>query len=365
MSKNSQEVCPKIVVGGQAVLEGVMMKGKDHIALAVRRENGDIVVKRDRYTAPSETHKWMGLPIIRGMVNMVLMMKLGMKTMREATDMLGVMDAEPGRFEAWLKKHFGKGVDKFIMFFAGLLGVALSIGLFIMLPNIPTKALRNAGWSLAAVNLLSGFIRILILIAYLILCGRQKDLRRTFQYHGSEHKAVYCFENDLDLTVENVQKFTTLHPRCGTSFLLITFIFSILFYSVLDQAVFALSGFDLGANYGARILSRLLMLPLVAGFSYEALRGLAKKDNAISRALRWPGMQLQRLTTRPPDDGMCEVAICSLKAALYGLPEGEVSREGWVIVRKEEKTGEATADAMPGGAEKAAEEDLRASDASA
>ena len=247
----------------------------------------------------------------------------------------GAMDEEPSRFEKWLTKRIGKKADKVFMGIAIVLALALSMGLFVLLPNLPVKALRNAGWSLTAVNLISGLFRTIILMGYLYICGLQKDLRRTFQYHGSEHKTVYCHENKLPLTVENAQTFSSLHPRCGTSFLLITFIFSIIFYSVIDQAVLSITGFDLGANYLVRRLSRPLLLPLVAGISYEILKGLAHAATPFPRALRWPGMQLQRLTTRPPTDDMVEVAIVSMNAALTGLPDGEKTPEGWVIVPRQ------------------------------
>ena len=322
-------------IGGQAVLEGVMMKAPDYMAIAVRRESGDIVVKREKYVSPGKKHKWMGLPLLRGAVNMFYMMKYGMNVLEDSANMGGAMDEEPSRFEKWLTKRIGKKADKVFMGIAIVLALALSMGLFVLLPNLPVKALRNGGWSLTAVNLISGLFRTIILMGYLYICGLQKDLRRTFQYHGSEHKTVYCHENKLPLTVENAQTFSTLHPRCGTSFLLITFIFSIIFYSVIDQAVLSITGFDLGANYLVRILSRLLLLPLVAGISYEILKGLAHADTPFTRALRWPGMQLQRLTTRPPTDDMVEVAIVSMNAALNGLPDGEKTPEGWVIVPRQ------------------------------
>lgn len=324
----------KPIVGGQAVLEGVMMRAPKAMAIAVRRENGDIVVKREEVVPLSEKHKWMGLPFLRGTVSMIYMFKLGLKTMDDATKMLGILDEEPSKFELWFKKHFGKGADKLFMTLTMILALVLSMGLFVFLPNIPAKALRASGLSLILVNLLSGLIRIAILMSYLYLSAKNKDIRRTFQYHGSEHKTVSCFESDLPLEVKNAQRFTTLHPRCGTSFLLITFIFSILFYSIVDQLVFSISGFDLGVNYIPRILSRILLLPMVAGISYEALRCFAEHENSLTKALRWPGMQLQRLTTKAPDDSMVEVAITSLKAALYGLPEGEKTPEGWVIIKK-------------------------------
>lgn len=323
-------------IGGQAVLEGVMMRSPDYMAIAVRRDNGDIVIKRTKNNKLSDKHKWMALPFIRGAVSLVTMMKLGVGVINDSTEMLGLLEEESSsKFELWLKDKLGDKADKIFMGFALVLAMVLSIGLFVLLPNIPVSYLREKGWSLLGVNLISGLIRTIILIIYLWLCGFQSDLKRTFQYHGSEHKTVYCHENELPLTVENVQKFSTLHPRCGTSFLLLTFISSLIFYSILDQLIFSLTGYDLGGNYGIRILSRLVLLPIVAGISYELLKGLAHANNPITKALRWPGMQLQRLTTRPPSDDMCEVAIASMKAALYGLPEGEETEEGWVIIKKE------------------------------
>lgn len=324
-------------IGGQAVLDGVMMKAPDAVAVAVRKANGDILVRRDPYAPPFKKGSWLTKPFIRGSVNMVLMMKLGMKVLQDAAGMTGALESEkPSRFEEWLSKKLGKGADKVMMGFAAVIAVALSLLLFVLLPNLPARALRAAGWPLVSVNLVSGLIRILILMAYLYLVGLMPDMRRTFQYHGAEHKAVYAHEAGLPLTPQNAQRFTTLHPRCGTSFLLITFILSILFYSVVDQLIFSFTGFDMGSNYLARVASRLLFLPVVAGLGYEALKGLAHANTPLTRALRWPGMQLQRLTTRPPTDEMLEVSIAALEAALNGLPGGEKTPEGYVILRKAE-----------------------------
>ncbi len=321
-------------IGGQAVLEGVMMKGPEAIAIAVRRENGDIVVHRETYEPLSKKHPWMGKPFIRGAVSFFTMLSQGMKTLEKSSQMLGVADEEPSKFEKWLAEKLGKGVDKVVMGIAMILAVVLSLGLFVLLPNIPTRLLTQAGWSPLAVNLLSGVIRTVLLIGYIWAVGKVPDMRRTFQYHGSEHKTVYCHEAKLPLTPENAQKFSTLHPRCGTSFLLITFILSILLYTTIDYIILALTGFNLSSNYVIKVLSRLLLLPLVTGVSYEVLKGLAHSETKVCRMLRWPGLQLQRLTTKPPTDEMCEVAIASMNAALNGLPEGEKTPEGWVILPK-------------------------------
>ncbi|NLB91460.1 MAG: DUF1385 domain-containing protein, partial [Clostridiales bacterium] len=199
----------------------------------------------------------------------------------------------------------------------------LSIGLFIVLPEIAASLFRKAIPNRVAVNLLGGGVRILILIGYMILCSFVPDVRRTFQYHGAEHKTVYCFENNLPLTPENAQTFSTLHPRCGTSFILIVFVLSILLYTV--------AGYN-GSNYLLRVLSRLALLPFVAGISYEILKGLAHSDNPLVRALRWPGLMMQKLTTKQPDLQMLEVAIVAMESALYGLPQGEITPEGFTKI---------------------------------
>lgn len=322
-------------IGGQAVLDGVMMKAPDAIAVAVRKEDGTILVKREPYVSPIKKGSFWSKPFVRGSVNMVMMMKLGMKVLEDSTKMTGALESEkPSKFEEWLSRKLGKGADKVMMAFAMVFAVVLSVGLFILLPNLPARAMRAAGWSLLSVNLVSGLIRILILMAYLYLVGLMPDMRKTFQYHGAEHKAVYAYEAGLPLTPKNAQTFTTLHPRCGTSFLLLTFVVSILFYSVVDQVIFSLTGFDMGTNYLVRVISRLLLLPIVAGIGYETLKGLAHANTPLTRALRWPGMQLQRLTTKPPTDEMLEVSIAALEAALYGLPEGERTEEGYAILNQ-------------------------------
>ncbi len=311
-----------------------MMKGPQAVAIAVRRPNGDIVVKRDTYEPLSKKHPWMGKPFIRGAVSFFSMLGQGMKVLDASSQMLGAAEEEPSKFELWLSRVLGKGVDKVVMGVAIVLAVAMSLGLFVLLPNLPTRWLTEAGWSPLAVNLLSGLIRTLLLITYIWAVGKVPDMKRTFQYHGSEHKTVYCHEHGLPLTPENAQKFSRLHPRCGTSFLLITFILSILLYTTIDYIVLALTGYNLSSNYLIKVLSRLVLLPLVTGVSYEVLKGLAHSESGVCRTLRWPGLQLQRLTTREPADDMCEVAITAMDAALNGLPEGEKTPEGWVILHE-------------------------------
>lgn len=308
----NKDTTKRVDIGGQAVMEGVMMKAPDAIAISVRRPDGKIVVKHQHYTPLSKKHKWMGYPFIRGMVNMVLMLSEGMKTLSASADMLGGVEEEPTKFEMWLSKKLGKGIDKIVMGVAIVLAVILSLGLFFVLPQAIGSLIRIVITNKVVINLLEGCVRIAILMAYMVFCGKVPDVRRTFQYHGAEHKTVYCNENGKPLTPENADTYSTLHPRCGTSFMLITFVIAILVYTVAAYN---------GPEYIWRLLSRLLLLPLVAGVSYEVLKGLAHKDNKLVRALRWPGMQLQRLTTKKPDLAMLEVAICSMNVALHGVPQ--------------------------------------------
>lgn len=328
MNKKNQSACQRVDIGGQAVMEGVMMKAPDAIAVSVRRPDKSIVVKRKPYVPLSAKHKWMGYPFLRGIVNMVTMLTMGMGTLQESTEMLGILDEEPTKFEKWLSKKLGKGIDKIVMGVAIVLAVVLSVGLFFVIPELFAKLLK--GWMPDAsmnwlINLLSGVLRILILIAYILFCAKVPDVRRTFEYHGAEHKTVYCHEHELPLTPENAQQFSTLHPRCGTSFLLIVFVLSIV--------LFTLVGYQ-GSSFIWRLLSRLALLPVVAGVSYEVLKGLAHSESKVARILRWPGMQMQRLTTKPPTLDMLEVAIVSMNVALYGLPKGcETTPEGYTVIR--------------------------------
>ena len=326
MKNEKNTSCPRVDIGGQAVMEGVMMKAPRAIAVSVRRPDKTIVTKLTPYTPITEKHKWMGWPIIRGVVNFCHMLSMGMNTLQQSTDMLGIMEEEPTKFEKWLSKKLGKGIDKIVMGTAIVLAVLLSIGLFFVIPELVARGLKalipNQNW---LVNLLSGLVRILILIGYILFCCTVPDVRRTFQYHGAEHKTVYCNENGLPLTPENAQQFSTLHPRCGTSFLLIVFVISIV--------MFTLVGYQ-GTNYFLRLGSRLLLLPLVAGISYEVLKGLAHSKGKIVEWLRWPGMQMQRLTTKEPTAEMLEVAIVSMNVALHGLPKGcDTTPDGYTIIR--------------------------------
>ena len=320
------ESCQVKDMGGQAVMEGVMMRSGNCTAVTVRRPDGTMVTKRSPFTAPKDKHPWMGKPFIRGVVNMATMLYFGMNTLEDSTRMLGMLDEEPTKFEKWLAEKLGKSVDKIVMGVAIVLAVILSIGLFMAIPAGVESVLRAAGMKPLGYTLLGGLVKILILMGYMIAVGFVPDVRRTFQYHGAEHKSVHCFESKLGLTPENAQTFSRLHPRCGTAFLLIFFSISILLFLALNILVPI-------SNYFLRLLFHLAMLPIVAGVSYEVLMGLAHSNSGIARILRWPGLQMQRLTTREPDASMLECAIVSVNVVLYGLPEhAEKTPEGWAIL---------------------------------
>ena len=334
--------CPRVDIGGQAVLEGVMMKAPEAIAITVRRPDGTMVVQRKEYTPAAKKHKWLGWPIIRGVVNMGSMLAMGMTTLEDSMKMLGEeYEEEPTKFEKWLAEKLGKNIDKVVMAVAVVLAVVMAAGLFIALPagvewltgkligfqqvaDAAEGVVQPAAWKGVFVTVVGGITKVAILIVYMVLIGKMPEIKRTFQYHGAEHKTVYCNENDLALTPENAAPFTTLHPRCGTAFLLIVM--------VISMVLFLFVGRDIAA-FLPRFLLHLALLPVVAGVSYEVLKGLAHKDNAFTRAARWPGMQMQRLTTKEPDAKMLEVAIVSMNVALHGMPKNApLTEEGWAIL---------------------------------
>ena len=327
MKKSQASQDKKFDVGGQAVMEGVMMRSPNATAVTVRRPDGTMVTKLTPFVAPKDKHPWMGKPFIRGIINMATMLYYGMNTLSDSTKMLGILDEEPSKFEKWLAKKLGKGVDKIVMGFAIILAVALSLGLFMALPAGVESVLTGAGVGPVGYTLLGGLLKVVLLLGYMFLVGFIPDIRRTFQYHGAEHKSVHCQESGRPLTPDNAQSFSRLHPRCGTAFLLIVFVISILLFLVLNILV------PIG-NFFLRFLFHLAMLPVVAGVSYEVLMGLAHSDSRAACILRWPGMQMQRLTTREPDPSMLECAIVSVNVVLNGFPEGTPkTSEGWGIFR--------------------------------
>ena len=326
---NKAEKKERFDVGGQAVMEGVMMRSPTATAVTVRRPDGSMVTKLTPFVPLKQKHPWMGKPFIRGIINMGTMLYYGMNTLEDSTKMLGMLDEEPTKFEKWLARKLGKGVDKIVMGMAILLAVVLSLGLFMILPHLFVDFLKNQHVSKIGAELAGGGLRILLLIGYMLICSFVPDVRRTFQYHGAEHKSVHCQESSLPLTPENAKTFSRLHPRCGTAFLLIVFLISIILsvcvqnYLIPEQC-----------NSFIRLLVRLAMLPVVAGISYELLMGLAHSDSRLACILRWPGMQMQRLTTREPDEKMLECAIVSVNVVLNGIPaHAPKTPEGWAVFK--------------------------------
>jgi uncharacterized protein YqhQ len=306
----------KVYIGGQAVMEGVMMRAPEKMAIAVRRvADGKIETYTQEIVPPAKKNKFLGWPIVRGVVAFVSSLVTGMNTITRSAQMMGaeVMEEEPSKFEKWLAKVTHKKVDDVVMVCAVCLAVVLAVGLFFVLPSLAGTGISKLlpGQTLA-VNLIEGLIRIVIFLAYILGVSRMKEIKRVFMYHGAEHKTVYCHEHDEELTVENCMKYPVMHPRCGTAFLLIVMVVSILVTSVA-------SVFGLDNNWLTRILVRIVMLPVVAGLSYEALQYLGKHDTPVTRVLRWPGMQLQRLTALEPTPDMVEVAIVAMKLAA-GIP---------------------------------------------
>lgn len=294
-------------IGGQGVLEGVMMRSPEKSALAVRREQGDIVTKQ----WPNKTRKkgFLTWPVVRGSVNLVEMMGQGVKTITDSAKMFDESnseDFEPSKFEKFVAKKTGRDAMDVMMVVAVVVAIALAVGLFFILPTLITNWIKGSIESSLLINLIDGLVRIAIFICYMAAVSLMKDIRRVYQYHGAEHKTIACYEHGEELTVENVRKHKRLHPRCGTSYLLLVMIVTILVYACLGW----------NDNIWLRFGTRIVLLPIIAGLAYELLKFAARHEGAFFRALRWPGMQLQRLTTREPDDSMMEVAILAFEMAL-------------------------------------------------
>ena len=323
-------------VGGQAVMEGVMMKSPTGIAMAVRKPDGTIATQYKPQKSRAQKGTFLGLPIVRGVVAFVESLSVGMGTLTESAKLIGEeIDEEPTKFEKWLAEKLGKSVESVIMGFAVILAVCLAVGLFFVLPTLISSLLLGAS-EVASVwkSLTEGLVRLLIFLGYILLCSRVKDVRRVFMYHGAEHKTIACYEAEEPLTPENAMKHSRLHPRCGTNYLFLVMAVSILFFAVVGW----------NSNFFVRLATRLVFLPVVAGLSYEVLRFAAKHDNLLTRIIRAPGMGLQYITTKEPTPDMIEVAITAFELAMD--PEGFAAKQA-------EKTEAAAAEivAKPAGAE--------------
>ncbi len=311
-------------IGGQAVIEGIMMKNKQEYATAVRKPDGEIEVKKDIYVSMSEKVRFCSLPFVRGVFSFIDSMVLGMRTLSFSAGFFeDDEDSEPGKFELWLDRVFGEKVEKVLMAFVMVFSVVMAIAIFMVLPLLIANVFRRFIESATVMAVLEGCIRIAIFVAYIKLISRMEDIRRTFMYHGAEHKCINCIEHGMTLNVEHVRQSSKQHKRCGTSFLIIVMVISILFFMVIRVDTVWL-----------RIVSRIILIPVIAGVSYEFLRLAGRSDSAIVNILSKPGMWMQNLTTSEPDDSMIEVAIAAVEAVFdwkaylrENFPETEIPAE--------------------------------------
>jgi len=292
-------------VGGQAVIEGVMMKGAEDIAIAVRKPDGEIVVKKEKLK--SNRKKISKIPIIRGIFTFVDSLVLGVNALLYSSEFVDVEEEEkkkPSKLDEFLEKN--------IIWISVVISVVFSVVLFILLPTVLVGVLKAYTGNTLILNGIEGVVRIAIFLGYILAISGMKDIRRVFEYHGAEHKSIFCYEHGEELTVENVKKYGRLHPRCGTSFLFIVMIVSILLFSL-----FRWSGLLM------RLVIRILLIPIVAGISYEIIKWAGKSESKLSCIVSAPGMWLQKLTTREPDDKQIEVAVEALKNVLVPDPEAD------------------------------------------
>ncbi|MGM9565181.1 DUF1385 domain-containing protein [Evtepia sp.] len=307
----------RTTIGGQALIEGILMRGPQKQAIVVRNQEGGLEVREEELKLIKDKHPILGVPFIRGVFNFLGSLVNGVKALMWSAEFYPEEEEEePSRFEKWLETRFGsEALMKWIIGVAVAAGIGFSILLFIILPTLATSALLyffpDAPMWLR--NLLEGVVKLVIFFVYLVLCSRLKDIRRTFQYHGAEHKTIFCYERGLELTVENARKMPRHHPRCGTSFLFVVIVIAVLASCV----VFALPGIrDVAANPLVRILLHLVLLPLIVSVTYELNRFIGRHDNPVTRFLSAPGLWMQNFTTFEPDDSMLEVAIEALNRVL-------------------------------------------------
>ncbi|GFZ31268.1 hypothetical protein CSC2_17940 [Clostridium zeae] len=300
----------KTKVGGQAVLEGVMMRGVSGLATAIRTPDGNIEVDFKNTVPVSKRYKILGVPVIRGFISLVDSMVEGIKCINYSASFFEE-EEEPSKFDKWINDKFGEKSNDIIMGFTLLISLIFSVGLFVAIPTAITSLFKHLGIGVVGLNMIEGVIRVIILLGYMYIIGRLDDINRLYQYHGAEHKTIFCYENEIELTVENVKKFERFHPRCGTNFMLLVMLVSIFAFS-----------FTGWTSLPERILSRVILLPLVSGVTFELIRWIGKSESFLSHLIAAPGLKLQNLTTREPEDDQIEVAIRALKAA-EGIKDDE------------------------------------------
>ena len=315
----------KTSVGGQALIEGIMMMGPEGAAVSVRTPDGTIDTEKIPVRHLRDKVKFFGLPIIRGIVNYIESMTFGYKCLMISAEKSGLDDMDTddenaSKLDKWLSKHLNEKVLGVLTGIASVLGIGLAFLLFFYLPTVSVKFINElTGGILTNFKaLLEGVIRMCIFVAYIALVSLMKDIRRTFMYHGAEHKTIFCYENGLELTVENVKKQSRFHPRCGTSF-----IFVIIIISVIISSAISVAFKDVHENTVLWMIIKLMILPLIAGVSYEFIRYAGKHENILVKILAAPGLWMQRLTTKEPDDDMIEVALEAFKSVITENPEDD------------------------------------------
>lgn len=332
---------PKISsgIGGEALIEGVMMRGNNRMAMSVRKASGEIYTETKSYVAITKRKKFLGLPFIRGAVSMIESMLVGVKVLLDSAEHVDLTDEDEkeSRFDLWMQKKLGENYMTYLLYGSVVFALVFGIALFMLLPNFVADVVMDLvrvntdtrGGAFIA-NIIEGILRIGIFLLYIVLVSKNKEIKRVFQYHGAEHKTLYAYENEEELTVENVKKHTTLHPRCGTTFMFVVILISIV--------IFAFAGWH---NKLVNLVIRLALLPVIAGVSYELFKLSAKSSSKIVRLISFPGLMLQKITTQEPDDSMIEVAIASLKAVLEETTEvagaSEASKAPGEIVMVGEK----------------------------
>lgn len=309
--------CPKFktTCGGQALIEGIMMRGPEKEAIVVRKPDGELEVKVEELKLVKTRHPWLGLPFLRGPVNFVDSMVHGVKALMYSAEFYPEDEEtpeEPSKLDAWMEKHLGsEAAMNVVVTLSVILGLGFSILLFFVLPTLITGLLTRLIDHRLVLSLIEGVVRMAIFFCYIILMSKIKDMKRVFRYHGAEHQTIFCYESGLPLTVENVRKMPRHHPRCGTSFLFVIMAVAIVIHAVLGV------GWD---NTWLRLGVRLLSLPLIVSITYEINRFVGRHDNWLTKLLTAPGLWLQNWTTAEPDDSMIEVGIRALSEV---LPEEE------------------------------------------
>lgn len=314
----------KTLIGGQAVIEGVMMRGKTAMATAVRDSEGKIQIEAKRLVPPEKKPLFLRLPIVRGIVNFVSSLVSGSRTLMRSASVFGDSE-EPSKFEKWLSEKLHVDVMGVVTVLGLVLGLGLAVLLFVMLPQWITNGLEylfHFGTTSFLYNLIEGFIRIGIFICYILLTSLMPDIKRTYMYHGAEHKTITCYEKGLELTPENSKICRRVHNRCGTTFLFFVMLVSILVFSIANSF--------LGVTGIWRMVLKICLLPIVAGLSYELLRALAKTENPIFYPIKAPGLLLQHITTREPDESMLEVAIAAFNKVLEMDADESIPEQSFV-----------------------------------